>query len=220
MILFELLGNEAHPVYQDLQVSNGSRQYDFLQALVRVSLEIQKDHLSLGVIKALNFHAITCLHVSSGEYRPCTVTVGDYHPPQPHQVAARMEDFVDTVNRHWEKSDPVGLAAFVLWKLNGIHPFINGNGRTARAACYLVLCLKLSRWLPGTTILPELIRRDRDDYVAALKVADQTNDLSQLHALLSKLLSEQIQSSSPPPPPPPYRFNKRILDARRAKKAV
>lgn len=219
MILYELLRSEAHPVYQELQVSNGGRQYDFLQSLVKAGLAVHKDHLSLEVVKALNFHAITCLHVSSGSFRPCTVSVGDYQPPQPYQVTALMEDFVNSVNRHWESTDPVALAAYVLWQLNWIHPFINGNGRTARAACYLVLCLKLKSWLPGTTILPELIRISRDEYVAALKVADQTGDLGQLHALLAKLLSEQIASASPPPPPPTRRFNKRIMDGRRAAKS-
>jgi Fic family protein len=131
-----------------------------------------------------------------------------------------MEDFVNSVNRHWDNTDPIGLAAFVLWQLNRIHPFINGNGRTARAASYLVLCLKFKQWLPGTTILPELIRRDRDDYVAALKVADQTANLNPLHALLQKLLAEQIESASPPPPPPQRRFNKRVLNERKAAKSA
>jgi hypothetical protein len=47
MILFELLQTEAHPVYQELQVSNGGRQYDFLQSLVKAGLSVNKDHLSL-----------------------------------------------------------------------------------------------------------------------------------------------------------------------------
>ena len=54
-----------------------------------------------------------------------------------------MDDFVNTVNRAWEKADELTLGAYVLWRLNHIHPFINGNGRTARAASYFVICLKL-----------------------------------------------------------------------------
>jgi Fic family protein len=120
--------------------------------------------------------------------------------------------FVDEVNRHWEALDPVGLAAYVLWKLNHIHPFINGNGRTARVAAYFVVCLKLGGWLKGKTLLPELIRRDREEYVAALRLADAsalsgTLDLSVLHALLARLLEEQIgsaevQNDSPGQPSP------------------
>jgi hypothetical protein len=31
---------------------------------------------------------------------------------------------------------PTELAAYGLWRLNWIHPFVEGNGRTARAVCY------------------------------------------------------------------------------------
>lgn len=115
-----------------------------------------------------------------------------------------MEDFVNLVNRNFESLDPVTLAAMVLWRLNFIHPFINGNGRTARAASYFVLCIRLGGWLPGNTILPELIRRERDAYVKALQAADNSLktgnvDLKELHALLSTLLTEQINGSVQPP---------------------
>jgi Fic family protein len=65
-----------------------------------------------------------------------------------------MDDSVNQVNLWWQSADPVALATFVLWRLNNIHPFINGNGRTARAATYFVLCVKAGGWLQGTTILP------------------------------------------------------------------
>ena len=70
-----------------------------------------------------------------------------------YRVPALMDDFVNTVNRNWEQTDPVVLAAFVLWRLNNIHPFINGNGRTARACAYFVLCVRAGGWLAGQPIL-------------------------------------------------------------------
>ncbi len=113
-----------------------------------------------------------------------------------------MDDLVNMVNRNWEVTDDVTLTAYVLWRLNHIHPFINGNGRTARAACYFVLCLKSGGWLPGTTILPELIRRDRQDYVDALQLVDASwaqgaLDLGPLHQVLSKLITEQLSTQQP-----------------------
>lgn len=206
MILYELVGSEQHPVYQALEISNGDRQYDFLRAIVTAALAIQRPFLSSHLIKALNFHAITCLHTHSGEYRPCAVTVGDYNPPDHYRVEALMDDFVNSINRMWETSDAVVLASLVLWRLNHIHPFINGNGRTARAASYFVLCVKAGNWLPGKTILPELIRRERDAYVAALKQVDQSLttgvlDITPLHKLLSDLLTEQINGAQAAPAP-------------------
>lgn len=110
-----------------------------------------------------------------------------------------MDDFVNMVNRNWETTDPVALATYVLWRINNIHPFINGNGRTARAASYFVLCVSAGGWLPGSVILPELLRQNRNEYVMALKAADASfqqggdADLSELHALLMRLLEEQIR---------------------------
>ncbi|WP_311222499.1 MULTISPECIES: Fic family protein [unclassified Acidovorax] len=206
MILFEIVGTENNPVYRDLEISNGTRQYDFLRSLVGCSLAVEKAFLSSHIVKALNFQAITCLHTNAGEYRPCQVYVGDHTPPEHHRVDALMDDFVNTVNRAWETSDPIVLSAFVLWRLNYIHPFINGNGRTARAACYFVLCVSMKSWLPGSTILPELLRRERDRYVDALVKVDQSAktgqlDLSPLHQLIVELLREQLSSVKPVPDP-------------------
>jgi fido (protein-threonine AMPylation protein) len=205
VILFELTGGENNPIYKSLEISNGNRQYDFLRSIVAAALQVQRPFLSAHIIKALNFQAITCLHTNAGEYRPCDVLVGAYRPPEPYRVDALMEDFVNTVNRNWEGADPIALGAFVLWRLNYIHPFINGNGRTARATSYFVICVKVGGWLPGRTILPELIRREHKDYVAALQHADASMkagalDLGPLHALLAKLLEEQIRGAGAPPP--------------------
>lgn len=208
MVLFELFQTEDNPVYQELQISNGNRQYDFLRSIITASVAADKRFLSQHVIKALNFQAITCLHTNPGEYRPCPVEVGPYRPPEHYQIPALMDDFVNSINSGWEKSDPIVLAALVLWRLNYIHPFINGNGRTARAICYFVLCLRVGFWLPGETILPELIRQRRDDYVVALRAVDESLhnpelafNISPLHALLSELLQEQLASAGIPVPP-------------------
>ena len=203
MILFDLVGDdELHPAYKMLTTENGNRQYDFLRSVVEASLAVGRPFLSSQVLKALNFQAIACLHAYAGEYRPCEVFVGEHEPPPHYRVQALMDDFVNTVNREWEATDSVGLAAFVLWRLNWIHPFINGNGRTARAACYFVLCVKAELWLSGTTILPELIRREHRRYELGLRHADESMaagavDLAPLHALLVELLEEQIGGAPP-----------------------
>ena len=200
MIVFEITGKEDNPVYQALEVANGNRQYDFLRTIVWASLEMGRPFLSQHVIKAFNFHAIVCLHTNAGEYRPCPVTVGDHRPPEHYRVPALMDDFVNLVNRNWDQ-DPVVLATYVLWRLNNIHPFINGNGRTARAASYFVLCLKSGGWLRGETILPELIRQNHQEHVVALQEAHDsfaatgTPNLDRLHALVTRLLDEQLSGA-------------------------
>ena len=197
MILYELVGSEDDPYYQNLEVSNLKRQYDFLRSIVQAAIDMKRPFLSAHIIKALNCQAITCLHTNAGEYRPCPVTGGKHRPPEHYRVEALMEDFINDVNRNWENKDPIYLSAYVLWRLNYIHPFINGNGRTARAACYFVLCVKSGGWLRGGTILPELIRRERAPYVEALQKTDKSIkngdvDMKELTYLLTKLLNEQL----------------------------
>jgi len=203
MILWEAVGcRESHPVYAQMEVENGNRHYSFLQSIVAASLEMGRPFLSTQILKALNYHAIACLHAHAGEFRPCEVTVGHYHPPASHRVQSLMDDFVNSVNRRWEGHDPLVLATYVLWKINHIHPFINGNGRTARGACYFVVCVSAGGWLPGTKILPELLKEQRTEYVNRLRHADETAvntgiaDLGPLHEMVSVLLGEQLQSAS------------------------
>jgi Fic family protein len=130
--------------------------------------------------------------------------VGAYRPPEHYRVQALMDDFVNSVNRMWDTADAIFLACFVLWRLNHIHPFINGNGRTARAASYFVACLKLGGLVRGSPILPELLKRDRSKYVAALQAADKSFaagalDLTLLQNLVGLLLQEQIASADMAP---------------------
>lgn len=197
MILFELLGTENAQVYQDLEISNGARQFDFLRSIVETALAVERPFFSQHILKALNFQAITCLHTNAGEYRPCPVHVGDYKPPEHYRVQALMDDFVNFVNRRWETADPVVLATYVLWRLNHIHPFINGNGRTARAAAYYIICVSAGSWLPGETTLPALLSANRQAYVLALREVDATAiagnlDLAPLLNLVSTLLEQQL----------------------------
>ncbi|MDN7906215.1 Fic family protein [Burkholderia diffusa] len=206
MILWELAQSEKNEHYTQLEVANTARQFSFLLSLIEVAKGAQQQWLSERIIKALNYHAIACLHDYAGEYRPCIVELGknegDHRPPMPHSVPAQMEHFVHYVNSRWTKFDAPKLAAFVLWRLNHIHPFVNGNGRTARAAAYFVACLRIGGALPGKKTLPELLCDNRSEYVAALKVADRSQangvklDLDPLTDLISRLLDEQVASAA------------------------
>ena len=118
------------------------------------------------------------------------------------RVQASMDQFVNLSNSLWNTIDHVLLASFVLWQICRIHPFVNGNGRTARAACYYVLCVRSRGRFPGTTFLPTLLK-DSLDYLPALRAVDDSAaageiDLTPIHALITALLAEQIASSERP----------------------
>ena len=202
MDLYELLGGEDHPAYKNLFTSNVDRHYDFLESMVKTALEIDRPMLFQSVIKAINFHAIVGLHHEAGQYRTHQVRVGreesEYRPPQHYSAQPLMDDFVNLVNWRWQKADSIDLASYALWRINNIHPFVNGNGRTARAVCYFIICVKAGDWLPGKIIVPEMLRTapHRERYISALKNADKggKDHLSDLVELINDLLNKQLAS--------------------------
>jgi Fic family protein len=88
-----------------------------------------------------------------------------------------MDRFFSVVHENWTVQEhPTLLPAYALWRLNWIHPFVEGNGRTARAACYYLICMRQKKLLGGKKIVPERIREDRQPYYAALRAADTAWD--------------------------------------------
>jgi Fic family protein len=61
-----------------------------------------------------------------------------YTPPPPEEVPGLMVEFVDWLNTETDIS-PVLLAGIAHFRFVDIHPFIDGNGRTTRLLCTLIL---------------------------------------------------------------------------------
>ncbi len=103
------------------------------------------------------------------------------------------------MNENWKASSPIHLAAYVMWRLNWIHPFADGNGRTSRIVSYVVLSVRLGYVLPGTPAIPDQIVENRTPYFDALDAADAANsrgqlDVSKMEHLLEGLLAKQLMS--------------------------
>jgi Fic family protein len=82
----------------------------------------------------------------------------------------------------------------VAYKLD---PSVGGNGRTARAASYLILCAGLGFQLPGDDTIPDLIVANRDPYYDALRKADiawsaREVDVGAMEELMASLLAKQL----------------------------
>jgi len=86
-----------------------------------------------------------------------------------------------------------------MWRLNWIHLFTDGNGRTSRAVSYLVLCVRLKTLLPGKLTIPEQIEKNRTPYYKALEAADDALaegriDLKAMKELLASMLAKQLHA--------------------------
>jgi len=103
----------------------------------------------------------------------------------------------DYVNASWNRS-AVFLSSYVLWRLNWIHPFADGNGRTARALSYVVLNVRTDSLLPGTKTIPDFISEDKGPYYDALEAADLAwkergeVDVSAVESLMEGTLAKQL----------------------------
>ncbi len=199
---------ENNTIYEALTASNLARQQHMTESLVMAHLSLKIPILSLEVIKTLNYLAVACLSNNPGIYRTLQVSIGkgterEFLPMDFDRIPTQMHMLVNQVNRHWESTSGVYLAAWVLWRLNYIHPFTNGNGRTARAAAYFCLCMKAEQCLPGKVKLPALIEANREEYYAGLRAADSSVknggavELTNLTDLLTRLINEQVASSAP-----------------------
>jgi Fic family protein len=183
------------------EAENGIRQFDLALELIGsfVKNSDKKFRLRSSTILQLHQAALEGLHPLAGTWRNTPVKIGKskHKPPEAAFVSEEIEHLCDYVNDNWSTKTALHLGAYVLWKLNWIHPFADGNGRTARAVSYVVMSIKLDSVLPGAPTIPEQIAGDKKPYYDALEIADQhlqngKVDVSELEAMLDSMLSAQL----------------------------
>ena len=153
------------------------------------------------MILGLHRTALEGLSSYAGNYRPGPVEIehSRHQPPAAHLVPELVEEFCDYVNDHWQDATAYHLASYAMWRINWIHPFADGNGRTSRIVSYILLCIKLGYLVPGTKTIPDQITQNRDPYFHALEAADRAweegrIDLSEMEKLMEGLLASQVYS--------------------------
>ena len=184
------------------EAENALLQFDRVLDMIDMSVrDGQPFRLRPSTILALHAQAMRGVHRQAGTWRntPVEIEGSAHQPPAEHLVVVSVEDMCDWVNSHWNDRSAVELCAYVMWRLNWIHPFADGNGRTARAVAYLVLCVRAGARLPGAPTIPEQIAENKRPYYAALEAADSSSDsekpdISQMVALLEEYLARQLQA--------------------------
>ena len=191
-----VLEEEDRDLYDRVQEQNLNRQYELLTNCIEIGLLKCPGSFDKYLLWALNHVAVANISQFGGRYRKEPVYVGTISLPHLKDVDDWMDRFISTVQENWYIWTPTELAAYGLWRLNRIHPFIEGNGRTARAACHYLLCVRSGALLYGRKIVPERIRESRDGYEAALTAADRAWDAGHLDFTGMEGLSSRIGAGS------------------------
>jgi fido (protein-threonine AMPylation protein) len=182
-----------------IEAENTLRQFD--AAMRELSAWIGKENYRLKPSTLLRFNRIALNRLSkyAGVFRPSDIKIsGSKHQPvESSRVPELIEEFCDYVNDNWHSKSPIHLAAYAMWRLNWIHPFVDGNGRTSRIVSYLILCSKLGYRLPGMNTIPEQIASNKTPYYKALEAADEACqsgrlDVGELEKLIDAHLAVQL----------------------------
>ena len=182
-----------------IEAENGLRQTKFIVDTIEQNLQTSSTFsLRPSLISELNRLAIQGLSELPGSFRPAgiKITNSGHVPPPPEDVHRLIEEMCEYVNDNWNR-DAWHLAAYLMWRLNWIHPFEDGNGRTSRAISYIVLCLRIGHTLPGSKTIPEVISEKKQPYYDAIDKADAAAkrgkiDVTAMEAVLKDALAVQL----------------------------
>ena len=168
---------------EHLEATNHARALDWVKAQVSRNASTISEH------DVLRIHDIILKGIDdahAGHYRSVPVRISGSHVvlPNPVKVPDLMEDFTAWLSSAGDMH-PVKLAAEAHYRLVTIHPFVDGNGRTARLLMNLLLMM---HGYP-----PAIIRkRDRLTYIQSLEKAQLGGSLESYHRLISAAVSRSL----------------------------
>ena len=210
---YEFGSRPLHPLFHSeaektrLEEENGLRQFRFVKDEAFRLRDSRK--ITPETISELNRLALQGIYAEAGEWRTGAVVIDNsmHVPPRYPRVSGLIEELCDDLSANGTLDDPlpvdqvIHLGAYALWRLNWIHPFMEGNGRTARGLMYLILCLGLNFDLPGTRTVADLMLDESARYYEGLAAADRAHrvnpdeiDVEKLEWLISDLLAIQLSS--------------------------
>lgn len=168
---------------EHLEATNHAHAIDAVHTLIRK----RPSQLTAHDILAIHGLILKSIDdVNSGRYRNVSVRISGSPVvmPNPMKVADLMEEFLRWLTAR-NSLHPVAFAGEAHYRLVTIHPFVDGNGRTARLLMNLLL---LMRGYP-----PAIIRtRDRLTYIGALERAPLDGSKATFDALMAKAAERSL----------------------------
>jgi len=160
------------------------------EAILFVESLVQTDEaLSEYSIKSL--HSLILKNIddtNAGSYRNTNVLISGatHRPPSSIEVASKMEAFIKWYKTKAQTLHPIERACRVHVDFVGIHPFIDGNGRTSRLLMNFEL---MKAGFPPIVLKVE----NRLAYYQALDTAHTSGDYKPFIALVSHILEQSFE---------------------------
>lgn len=125
---------DQKPLKYHMEAVGHKEAFDFVRDLVKAQIP-----LSENVIKQIHYLVLADKKDDRGVYRriPVRIMGAKHEPVQPYLIQPKMEQLLETYRNSTEHIIP-RLARFHI-EFEGIHPFIDGNGRTGRLLVNLEL---------------------------------------------------------------------------------
>ncbi len=168
-------------VTEHLEVINHKQAIEYLETIIK-----EKKDLTEWILK--NIHQLILKDIddyNAGKYRNENITIsGANHMPPNHMIVSEsMQELFTEYAREWDHYHPVIKACLLHGEFVKIHPFIDGNGRTAR----LILNFELMKY----GYPPIVITKSRRlEYYEALDLAHTTIDYSKFVDFVSSFLMD------------------------------
>lgn len=137
LVINEGLTISGKSMREHLEAINHKDAIEYVKHLVTDKITLSKSEL-------LMIHNLILRGIypeEAGKYRsvPVSISGSKHMPPQPYLVEKQMEDYFLWYDQNRVHLHPIVLAAEMHERLVTIHPFIDGNGRTARLIMNLIL---------------------------------------------------------------------------------
>jgi len=183
LVINEGITIKGKPLKDHLEAKDHHAALEYLYDLVDKD---KKHTVSEMLIK--NLHQIILQETDkewAGRYRNANVIIGGakHTPPDALQVPNKMRDLITWLNSKKNKLNIVELSALLHHRLVHIHPFFDGNGRTARLTMILFL-------MQAGYPLVVIMKTDRKKYYDILDKAD-----GGIYEPLIKFIAQSVERS-------------------------
>lgn len=173
------------PLNDHLEAINHAQAIDYIKDLAKATNTITERDI-------LQIHALILQGIdreNAGRYRsvPVMISGSKHTPPPPYVVPEKMQEMMKFYDENRETMHPVELASEMHERLVYIHPFADGNGRTARLLMNLIL---LQNGYPIAILKGDT--ENRLKYYEALETASITGDKTPFKNFIKEVLTQTI----------------------------